>query len=95
MATIRDVALDFASGRSSKCHNASTDGMRYTLHRSIIAKWACEDLVIDWCGWYTPTTANHINAILDACLIGQHVSYADAKRQDVSRIVYPNARVTV
>ena len=69
---IRNLALAFVAGKTGKCHNArierDTDGaIRYVLHRSTIATLAPGGRgTIAWCGFYTATTANHINKILRA-----------------------------
>jgi hypothetical protein len=78
MTTIAGTAAAFAAGKSAKCHNATTDGVRYLLHGHPIAEWVspgCRDqLKLDWCGYYTVTTANHMNKILTACGIDTRVS---------------------
>lgn len=83
MTAIAGVAAAFAAGKSAKCHNATTDGVRYLLHGSPIAEWATTDgrdqLKLDWCGYYTATTANHMNKILTACGIGSRVSRKGAR----------------
>lgn len=78
--TIDKTAQAFAAGRAAKCHNARTDGIAYVLHRSTIAKRITPNIVrFDWSGWFTPTTASHMNAILDALNVRMHVSYAQAR----------------
>lgn len=71
MSTIRQVAAAFIEGRAASCHNAKTDGSTYWLHGHAIA--------FDWCGWHTPTTANHMNAILALLPHSMRVSYAEAR----------------
>lgn len=80
MATIDQVAAAFAAGNSAKCGNASTDGSGYKLHKTIIAvKNANGGVTLNWGGYYTPTTANHMNAVLKASGINTRVSYAQAR----------------
>lgn len=72
-----DLATAFAKGKPGKCHNADTDGKRYRLHASDIATRLDDGTVLlDWCGYYTPTTASHMNAILWALGSTKRVSYA-------------------
>jgi len=60
---IKDVAEAFLKGRSAKVENAKTDGQTYWLHGHPIAKRTPQGVQYDWCGWYTATTANHLNHI--------------------------------
>lgn len=79
--TVQSVANAFAQGRAAKCHNAATDGQTYTLHGSQIAFKTPEGLVqLDWCGYYTGTTARHLNAILKEYGQPFRVSYAQARQ---------------
>lgn len=79
MATIRQVAQAFVAGREAKCHNAKTNGQDYILHGNTIASRQPDGSIeFDWCGWYGPTTANHMNHIL-AELGKPRVSYAQAR----------------
>ena len=77
--TIQSVAQAFANGKPAHCHNAHTDGRSYWLHGHRIAtfedvpdlpKESCHQGMslasFDWCGWFTPTTANHLNHIAEA-----------------------------
>ena len=82
MSTIATVAKAFVKGQPAKCHNAVTDGSTYRLHGHTIARRAdggTEPASFDWCGWYTPTTANHMNHIIKALGIPSRVSYAKAR----------------
>lgn len=65
---IKQVAEAFASGQVTKCHNARTDGQSYWLYGNKIAfkSPTTGDVMADWCGYYTVTTANHLNHIVDA-----------------------------
>lgn len=86
MATVKDVARAFIEGRTAKCHNAWTDGTEYVLHRTTIARKLDADLIeFDWGGWWTPTTANHINTLLAAFGLPDRVSYAQARDRNESR----------
>lgn len=80
MTTIAQLANAFAAGKSAKCHNASTDGSGYKLHNTIIAvKHENGGVTLNWGGWYTPTTANHMNTVLKAMGINKRVGYASAR----------------
>lgn len=77
--TIKQVAKAFIEGRSAKCHNAHTDGVDYTLHRTVIARKHPTGMIeFNWGGWYTTTTANHMNHIL-AELGKPRVGHAQAR----------------
>jgi hypothetical protein len=56
---------------------------RYELHGNCIASFddnaSPRVLAFDWCNWYTPTTAAHMNEILRAAGSTQRVSYAQAR----------------
>lgn len=92
MATIRQVAEAFVAGEVAQCHNATTDGVEYRLHGHRIAQHYGDGALggrgveFNWCGWHTPTTANHINNILDAMHTGKRVSYAAARDEKAPRI---------
>jgi len=77
--TKQATARAFVAGRAARCHNASTDGARYTLHKSDIARKEDGKIVFDWCGFYTATTASHMNAILRELPGSPRVSYAAAR----------------
>jgi hypothetical protein len=81
MATITQTARAFAARKSAACHNATSDGATYRLHGHAIAQWTGpRTLRLDWCGWHTPTTANHLNKVLSACgYRGRRVGYASAR----------------
>lgn len=90
MATIEQVARAFANGQSAKCHNASTDGVIYKLHDTIIARKVDGKVEFNWGGWYTTTTANHMNAVIKAVYgSGAHrVGCAGAREAKVTTFVY-------
>lgn len=80
MPTIQQTAEAFAAGNTAKCHNAHTSHGAYVLHRSAIAKRMPDGTVWgDWCGYYTRTTAAHLNAIANALGSPVRVSYAQAR----------------
>ena len=81
--TVDEVASAFATKQAAKCHNADTDGRRYRLHASDIARWDGNHVVFDWCGYHTPTTAAHMNAILHAIGANRRVSYARHRDGDI------------
>ncbi len=94
MSTIEQVAIAFATGKPAQCHNARTDGMNYWLHGHRIATFEdVEDLPkessyqgfrlasFDWCGWHTPTTANHLNHIAES-LDSRYSRFSYAQARD-------------
>jgi hypothetical protein len=88
MATIDQVAKAFAEGNAAKGPNASTDGREYRLHGNLIALKGDDGNVLGnttfyWCGWYGPTTANHLNKIIKALGGNKRVSYAQARDHGV------------
>lgn len=79
--TIEKTAQAFASGKPFKCHNATTNGTEYILHKTTIAHVNAKgNLVTNWGGYYTRTTASHLNAILKAFGSSRRVSYAQARK---------------
>jgi hypothetical protein len=88
MTTRQQTADAFAAGRPARCHNAATDGRTYRLHGHAIAtRDATGAITFDWCGWFTTTTAAHMNAILAALKVpGQRVSYAAARDGKAPRV---------
>lgn len=78
------LAKAFLAGERGACHNAKTDGKVYMLHGSPIAKHAqgkdgSKWIEFSFCGFYTTTTASHINEILKAAGATHRVSYALAR----------------
>lgn len=73
------IARAFANGQPGHCHNARTDGVTYTLHQSPIAVRHDGAVVFHWHGFYTRTTANHMNAILRALGAEFRVSFSQAR----------------
>ena len=78
--TIEHVAKQFVEGKQGKCHNSTTDGTTYWLHGHPIArKVEGGSVIISWCGWYTRTTASHLNAVAQAYGSDKRFSYAQAR----------------
>jgi len=86
MATKPQTAAAFANRLVASCHNAKTGAGIYQLHGHTIARW--EDsfehegeklITLRWCGYYTQTTASHMNEILKALRAPTRVSYARAR----------------
>lgn len=76
----KELAWAFVTGKSGTCHNAHTDGQTYTLHKSpIVRKLPSGQYAFYWHGFYTRTTASHMNEVLK--MMGSHtrVSYAQAR----------------
>jgi hypothetical protein len=89
MSTIEQTAQAFVNGKSAHCHNAHTDGQRYTLHRTIIVyRNEQGQLVTDWGGFYTKTTASHMNAVLKAFGSARRVSYAKARDSNEGKVTH-------
>ena len=89
MSTIEQTAQAFVNGQSAHCHNAYTDGQRYTLHRTIIVyRNEQGQLVTDWGGFYTRTTASHMNAVLKAFGSARRVSYAKARDSNEGKVTH-------
>lgn len=62
--SIQRVAQAFMQGKPATSHSSKTDGQSYWLHGNKIAEKGIEgSVIINWCGWYTRTTANHLNHI--------------------------------
>lgn len=77
--TIKAATTAFANRTKGSCHNAATDGQRYYLHGSIIARRRTCGVEFHWCSWYTPTTVKHMNKLLEALGSDLRVSYAEAR----------------
>jgi hypothetical protein len=80
---IDQVAKAFINGNSAACHNSNTNGTEYKLHGHVIAKKTETGFTLYWCGWYTMTTANHMNKILKAAGKNVRVSYAQSRELGV------------
>jgi hypothetical protein len=89
--TIDQVAEAFISGQRAKSHNSETDGKTYWLHGNDIAqKGVLGSVIINWCGWYTPTTANHLNSIAKAYGVSHRFSRKLAQDSDISTEILYN-----
>jgi hypothetical protein len=64
LAGAGEVAKAFLDGKAAKKGSASTDGQSFKLHGNTIATHNGDKVKFDWAGWYTPTTASHMNTIL-------------------------------
>jgi hypothetical protein len=73
------LAQAFVAGQHGRCHNASTDGQAYTLHASPIAIKEGDNVVFHWHGFYTTSTASHMNCILKAMGAPVRASFAQAR----------------
>lgn len=89
------LAHAFASGQSKgSCHNARIDADTYYLHGSAIARVDRVNMVVtgNWCGYYTATTASHLNAIIKALrqqsslVVSDNVSYAQARNTNTTEL---------
>jgi hypothetical protein len=76
---MKQIAQAFANGKAGTCHNARTDGVTYTLHNSPIVVRQGNAVVFHWHGFYTKTTAAHMNHILRAFGAEFRVSFAQAR----------------
>ena len=86
--TTDQIAAAFAAGKEGRCHNAHTDGKTYALHTSAIAVHTDKGVVFYWHGFYTRTTAAHMNAILYALGASFRVSYAEARDNETTDFVW-------
>jgi hypothetical protein len=76
----------FIHGRNFSRQNmvveSYTDGTSYyCLHGHVVAKRESfdngGDILLSACGWFTPTTKDRINAVLDAATFGEWHVYSD------------------
>ena len=83
--SIQRVAQAFMQGKPATSHNSKTDGSSYWLHGNKIAeKGIGGSVIIHWCGWYTPTTANHLNHISKVYSCNRRFSAKMAKDSNTS-----------
>lgn len=75
------LAKTFIRGDSGSCHNAHTDGQVYTLHKSPIVVKCGSQYQFYWHGYYTNTTASHMNEVLGLLGAPFRVGWTDAKRR--------------
>ena len=99
---IKQLAKCFLQGKPGRCHNARVEvyrlGVAYVLHGHTIAFYSplslalfgSDKIVYHWCGWYTTTTANHINHIIDADGRGKRVSYARHRDAYINNFSFNN-----
>jgi hypothetical protein len=85
--SVDKVAHAFVAGEKASCHNASTFGGAYYLHGNIIAEHKGSEWHLHWCGWYSVTTANHMNKILKALGAALRVSYAQAHDAGTTTVI--------
>lgn len=91
--TVKQMAAEFVKGNGRKLAHRSVElcyplgsPNEYRLHGNVIARLGEGDNIeLDWCGWYGPTTANHMNAILAAQGIPNRVGYAAARKANQGR----------
>jgi hypothetical protein len=95
MMRIADVAKAFVEGRAAKSGNSRTDGREYVLHNTVIARKIRDTVEFNWGGWYTSTTANHMNYIIGAGKLGYGVSYATARDAGVTTFIRPDTNVYI
>ena len=77
--TKTELARAFVKGRNGTCHNAHTDGQTYWLHGHPIVVKEGKSYVFYWHGFYTMTTASHMNEVLKALGSNIRMSYANAR----------------
>ena len=88
--TRKTMALEFIKGNGRKLAHSSVElryplgaPNEYRLHGNVIASFYPDEgkrtVTFDWCGWYTPTTAAHMNEILRAMGSTIRVSYSQAR----------------
>jgi hypothetical protein len=79
--TIDEVCAAFAAGHDAKNKIAAAYGSAYFLRGQKIAIRQLDGwLKLDWCGRYTPETANHMNRILKTLgYTKNRMSYATAR----------------
>jgi len=78
--TRQSTAEAFVQGVPGACHNAHTDGQTYYLHGHPIAVREGKSVVFYWHGFYTRTTAAHMNKVLKALGVRfAHMSCAAAR----------------
>jgi hypothetical protein len=89
--SIERVATLFIQGKPASSHNSKTDGTSYWLHGNKIAeKGAGGSVIINWCGWHTRTTANHLNFIAKAYGYSHRFSAKMAKDNNISTEIMQN-----
>lgn len=84
------LAKAFVAGNTGKCHNAHTDGNTYYLHGHPIVQKIGSEYKFNWCGWYTQTTASHMNFVLRTLNAGVHVSAARHRDEGIDTFTVTN-----
>lgn len=80
MSTKSEIAINLLCGRPAHCHDAHTNGNAYVLHETTICSRNPDGTyTFNWGGFYTATTASHMNAILAGMNAPFRVSYAQAR----------------
>lgn len=89
--SIQRVATAFMQGRAATSHNSKTDGQSYWLHGNKIAQKGIEgSVIINWCGWHTRTTANHLNIIAKVYNWNTRFSAKMARDNNISTEIMQN-----
>jgi hypothetical protein len=89
-----ELARAFVAGNNGTCHNATTDGQTYWLHGHPIAVKTDGAVVFYWHGYYTVTTASHMNEVLKALGAPFRVSRSTAAKEGQTHFVYNPTRPT-
>lgn len=91
--TVATMAREFVKMNGRKLSHRSVElrypmggPVEYRLYGNVIATITHRGapITFNWCGWYGPTTANHINNILRAAGKACRVSYAQARKDGQS-----------
>ena len=94
--TVLAMAREFVKTDGRKLSHRSVElrypmgsPVEYRLHGNVIATRETPNgpITFNWCGYYGPTTANHINKILQAAGIAYRVSYADARKKGITTFI--------
>lgn len=84
----KQLAAAFAANKPAKAGNVRvgpTDfGFGYWLHGHLIAERINQSLSLNWCGWYTGTTARHMKAAAAAVGASLPISYAAARDASIT-----------
>jgi hypothetical protein len=88
----QQLAKAFVAGDSGPCHNAVTDGQTYWLHGHAIAVKTDGGVVFYWHGFWTITTASHMNEVLRALGAPFRVSRSTAAKEGQTHFVYNPTR---
>lgn len=83
----KEVARSFVAGERCRAGNAHTDGQAYYLHENPIVVKNGGKYTFYWFGYYTQTTARHMNNVLSALDAPFRVSYAEARKNQAVAFV--------